>query len=135
MRMAIEMIQVTAAIITHNNELLIARRKSGGHLPGKWELPGGKVEPGETPEECLRRELNEELGIDAEIHEFFGESPYKYERGEILLMAYRVSWSGEMNPTAHDEIAWVPANEINNYDLAPADIPLIDMIFGDQDGI
>lgn len=66
------MIEVTAAIITANGNLLIAKRKSGQALEGKREFPGGKIEPGETPpEECLRRELFEEVEIDTKIGNFF----------------------------------------------------------------
>jgi len=70
------MVKVTAAIIEKDGKVLIARRRKGSHLEGKWEFPGGKIEQKETPEECLKRELNEEFGIEAQIDEFICSNRY-----------------------------------------------------------
>lgn len=122
--------KVTAAIITRDDRVLIARRKAGAQA-GKWEFPGGKIEEGETPEQCLQRELREELQIEATIGSFFGESEYEYENGAIRLMAYLARWDkGEMQPTVHTEFRWVPPRELEKYDLAPADIPLAQKLAG-----
>lgn len=66
--------QVTAAVIEKDGRVLIAQRKTGDALAGKWEFPGGKLEPGETPEACLRRELREEFGVETEIGDFICSS-------------------------------------------------------------
>ena len=75
------MIDVTAAILNYNERLLIAQRKATGKLPNKWEFPGGKVESGETPEDCLKREMEEEFSIDVSVGEYLGESIYHYDHG------------------------------------------------------
>jgi 8-oxo-dGTP diphosphatase len=119
------MINVTAAIIKRDGRILIAKRSSTSSLPNKWEFPGGKVESGETPEECLQRELREEFEIDATIEDFFGESVYNYDHGSIRLIAYRVQADEDIVVlNAHDDVQWVPAEQLLEYDLAPADIPI-----------
>ena len=84
------MLNVTAAIIEKDGKVLTARRKSGKHLAGYWEFPGGKIEGNETPEECLHRELLEEFNISSKIGLFVGESIYDYESKIVRLLAYRV---------------------------------------------
>lgn len=117
---------VTAAIIIDNGKILIAQRADNQKLAGKWEFPGGKVEPGETPKECLVREIREELGIAIEAEEFFAESIYRYETGTIKLIAYKARWlDGEYKLSVHSQIKWVGPNELDRYDFAPADIPII----------
>lgn len=121
--------QVTAAILFQRNKLLISRRHKEDILAGKWEFPGGKVESGETPEECLAREINEEFNIEISVGEFFTSSTYKYTHGEFELLAYFVTWlTGELSPTVHDEIAWVDIKDLHNYDFLPADIPIVDKL-------
>lgn len=120
------MMLVTAAIIINNGLILIAQRAEDQKLAGKWEFPGGKIEPGETPEECLKREINEELGINIEVDEFFDKSIYQYDTGEIKLLAYKAQWiEGEYKLTVHSQIKWVEPCELENYDFAPADIHFI----------
>lgn len=120
---------VTAALIVKNDTIFLAKRKSGQHLESMWEFPGGKLEAGEGPEECLARELSEEFGITATIGNFFKESLYEYEKGVIRLLGYFVDdFKGEFNPTVHDEIKWVPFGELLDYPLAPADIPIAEAL-------
>ena len=119
------MINVTAAIIKRNGRVLIAKRSSTSSLPNKWEFPGGKIEPGETPEECLKRELWEEFEINVTVEYFFAESVYTYQHGTIKLIAYKVLTDEDINIlNAHDAVQWVPANQLLEYDLAPADITI-----------
>jgi 8-oxo-dGTP diphosphatase len=121
--------QVTAAILIKDNKILIAKRSAKGKVPHKWEFPGGKIENGETPEECLIREMNEEFGIKINVGAYFGNSIYDYSHGEIELLAFFVEWiSGSMAPAVHDEIRWVTQEELGNYDFAPADIPIVDKL-------
>ena len=129
-------IVVTAAIITDGKKVLIAQRKSTGRLPYKWEFPGGKVEAGETPEFCLKREIMEEFGIEVSVGQFLGESIYEYDFGVIRLLAFRTFWvEGELNPKAHGAIKWVTPDQMNNYDFSPADIPFVEKIRRNEFGI
>jgi 8-oxo-dGTP diphosphatase len=124
------MIKVLAGIITKDNRILIARRKQGSRLAGKWEFPGGKLEPDETPEECLYREIIEELGIKIKVGEFFCSSKYCYEHISIELLVYSAEYlSGEMTLTDHDAVNWVTKSELNSYDFAEADIPVVNRLF------
>lgn len=120
------MIDVTAAIIEKAGKVLAARRKPGIHLSGYWEFPGGKLENGETPEECLQRELEEEFTITSEIGAFVGESIYDYGNKVVRLLAYRVEHiDGVFQLIDHDEIRWLRLDELNDVEWAPADIPLV----------
>lgn len=119
--------EVTAAIILKDSRVLIAQRATGENLAGKWEFPGGKIEHGETPQECLKREISEELDVDIEVSDFFGESIYAYHSGTIKLMAFWCRWiSGDFTLKVHSQIAWVNHHELDLYDFAPADIPLVE---------
>lgn len=123
------MIEVTAAILNKNGRLLIAQRKPAGKLPNKWEFPGGKVEAGETPEECLKREMEEEFGIDVTVGEYLGESVFHYEHGSIKLLAFKTIWNtGAIVAKAHKAIEWVPISDLSRYDFAPADVPFVDRL-------
>ena len=82
------MINVTAAIIKRGGKILIAKRSSTSSLPNKWEFPGGKIEVGETPEECLARELYEEFNIIVTVGDFIAESVYQYERKTVRLLGF-----------------------------------------------
>jgi len=121
-----KMQKVTAAIIEKRGKILIARRKESDSSANKWEFPGGTIEAEETPEECLRRELFEEFGIETKVEEFIGSSQLLSPQQPIELMAYRVVHvSGEFKLAAHQEIKWVLPSELNDYDFAEADIPIV----------
>ena len=125
------MIDVTAAIIEKDNKFLIAKRKEGKHLEHKWEFPGGKVEPSETPEACLQRELKEEFGIIAQVDGFIGESLFDYGNRNIRLLGYLATYiSGEFQLNDHEEIRWISKEEFGQFDFAPADLPLIEKVVG-----
>lgn len=118
--------EVAAAIIIKDNQVLIAQRAPSENLAGKWEFPGGKIEPEETLQECLKREIREELEVEIEVSNFFGESIYTYYSGTIKLMAFWCKWiSGDFTLKVHSQIAWVNHRELDLYDFAPADISLV----------
>lgn len=118
--------KVTAALLVKENKILIAQRASMDKLAGKWEFPGGKIEDGETPEECLAREMNEEFEIEINVRDFFMDSIYHYEQGEIQLLAYWCEWvSGDLKAMVHDDYQWVSDEELQQFDFAPADIPFV----------
>lgn len=122
---------VTAAILAKDGRVLIARRGAGDSLAYKWEFPGGKIEGNESPEECLRRELSEEFKIEVEVGAYFGDSVYHYDQGAIRLLAYHTRWlSGELQPVVHDEFRWVAPENLEGFDFAPADIPLVQRLIG-----
>ena len=117
--------QVAAAVIEKDSKVLIAKRRKKDTLGGKWEFPGGKIEPGETPEECLKRELKEELDIEVEIGQFLLSTIFRYFLIPVELLVYKVKYiSGDFKISEHDKIAWVGAKELGTYDLVRADRPI-----------
>ena len=121
--------RVTAAILERDGRILIAQRKGGDFLCGKWEFPGGKVEAGETPQTCLGRELKEELAIDVTVGEYLGSHIYHYDHLSIELMAYRAFWvSGVLTMNDHNACRWVPIDQLAGFDFAPADRPFVAML-------
>ena len=117
------MTTVVAAIIQRSGRILIGQRKDLGHHPLKWEFPGGKVEPGETPEAALIRELQEELGIQARIDRELMRYEYQYPgRSRILLIFYRVvDFEGEPQNLDFDQIRWEKPELLRNYDFLEGD--------------
>ena len=123
--------RVTAAVIEREGKVLLARRRSPSGLGGKWEFPGGTIEPGENPEQCLARELREELGIESEVGEFIARSRVSTNDLRLELLAFRVrSFRGEARASVHDELRWVEPRELSSFDLAEADRRLLPMVLG-----
>lgn len=117
---------VTAALLEKDGKILIAQRKQGDVLEFKWEFPGGKLEPEETPEQCLTRELLEELGVQVEVKDFFCSSIYRYKHIAIELLAYHTTHlAGQFQLHVHEKIAWVTPTQMHAYDFSQADIPII----------
>ncbi len=108
---------------------MVARRAKGEDQEQKWEFPGGKIEPDETPEECLRRELEEEFAITVQVKKLIGESFHHYPDKSIRLIAYEVVWlSGDFILRVHDKIDWVAPDALLEKDLAAADIPIAQVL-------
>jgi len=114
--------RVTAALLTRNGKVLIALRKAGKHMGRKWEFPGGKIHPGESPEECLRRELAEELDIEVRIGGPVGSARYANGVVDLEILLYRAEYvSGTFTLHDHEALAWVDPAELESYDLADSD--------------
>lgn len=109
--------------------MLCARRGEGKSLAGFWEFPGGKIEPGETPEESLTRELKEELLCDAEVGRHITTTEHEYDFATIVLSTYYCTLTGgEPKLTEHAEIRWLTGAEMQELEWAPADIPAVEII-------
>ncbi len=122
---------VTAAIINKDGKYLVTQRASNDKLPLKWEFPGGKVELGETPEECLKREIKEELNLDIVVGNKIATSIYSYGSEKINLVAYAAQIVyGSMKLLVHQDAQWVSVNQLDQFDFCPADIPIIEKLKG-----
>jgi 8-oxo-dGTP diphosphatase len=121
---------VTAALIARNGKFLIAKRKAGGECGLLWELPGGKREPGETDEECLTRELREELSVESRVGLWYHTVVYRYSPDKIVeLRVFRADIKGSFGRLAeHEEIRWISPAESDGYRFAPADLPVVERI-------
>src|SRR4051812_41438866 len=119
-------IKVVCGIIWQEGKVFIAKKKQGKPQEGKWEFPGGKVEPGEEAGEALLRELREELGMNADLGEYFFTNIHHYENISIELKAYHVKYLGWITVLSdHDEYHWVSIQELVKYDFAAADLPIV----------
>ncbi|SFL13623.1 8-oxo-dGTP diphosphatase [Loktanella salsilacus] len=119
------------ALIDVDGRVLLAQRPAGKSLAGLWEFPGGKVDPGETPEIALIRELQEELGIDtwASCLAPLTFASHTYEDFHLLMPLYACrKWNGTPQGREGQTLKWVRANDLAQYPMPPADIPLIPIL-------
>ena len=121
-------IPVMAAVIERGGRFLVTRRLEGTHLPGYWEFPGGKCNPGETHEACLARELREELGIDARIGAEIVAIEHAYPERTVRLHFYRCEIAGDPRPLLNQEMRWVSRNEMRTLPFPEADRKLIELL-------
>ncbi|SQI18743.1 (deoxy)nucleoside triphosphate pyrophosphohydrolase [Corynebacterium jeikeium] len=122
-------INVVGAVLVRDGKVLAAQRSESMSLPLMWEFPGGKIEPGETPVEALRRELKEELLCDAVVGDHVETTEHNYDFGTVILSTFFCTLNGE-DPqiTEHAEIRWVSVNDLLDLEWAPADIPAVQKI-------
>lgn len=128
-----EYVPVTAAIIRKENKILIAKRKRA-FMGSPWEFPGGKVEEHETLQECLKRELHEELGIEVEVGAFVCSHRHVLNcQSSIHLYAYEVTHiSGEFQLKNHEEIQWVTVEELERYNFPDTDRSIVKFLLGNR---
>jgi 8-oxo-dGTP diphosphatase len=119
---------VAAAIVERDGRFLLARRLKGTHLEGLWEFPGGKVDPGETLEACLVRELAEELGVDSVVHGRRWSTAHDYPGKRVELHFYDCAIHGEPQPLLGQELRWVSASELAALPLPEADAGLVALL-------
>lgn len=126
-------LQVLAAVLEKNGRWLIAKRKKGDRFAGLWEFPGGKLEHGESPEECLVRELSEELGIRVRVGRFLGSVRYSSSDFAIELIAYSVSHrAGSFRLQDHEEVRWVSPSKVGRFVLTEPDRLLLDKLLAKE---
>ncbi len=122
---------VAVALLDADARILLAQRPAHKHLGGLWEFPGGKVEPGETPEAALVRELHEELGVDIRASCLAPLSfvSHSYEKFHLLMPLYVCrQWRGRVTAKEGQQLAWVRAERLRDYAMPPADEPLIPVL-------
>lgn len=121
-------IEVVAAIIVRD-ELILATRRGYGDFINMWEFPGGKIEPGETKEEALLREVREELKIDISVNEFLCTVDYDYPNFHLTLHCYMCSIKkGELTLVEHSDARWLSKDTLHSVQWLPADIEILDRI-------
>jgi len=121
--------KVTAAVIERDGKVLCARRRPGLVAGGLWEFPGGKLEDGEDPERGLRRELEEELGVEARIGEFLCSVPFSSPIASFELIVFRAELLGDgLRLTDHDEIRWLAPGEMDETLFSKPDRPVVRML-------
>ncbi|MCU1577964.1 MAG: (deoxy)nucleoside triphosphate pyrophosphohydrolase [Rhodoglobus sp.] len=122
-------LDVVGAVIVRGGTVLCAQRGPAGALPGMWEFPGGKIEPGEAPREALGREIDEELHCRVEVGETITATTYEYEFGIVTLTTFYCELvEGEPEVSEHQAVLWLQPAELRSLEWAPADIPAVDLI-------
>lgn len=121
------MTEVSCAIIKFNKKILTTQRSLKMSLPLKWEFPGGKIEEGETAEECIIREIKEELCISIKIVETLSPITHQYSKDKIIKLIPFICLyiSGEIKLTEHEDFCWLDKSELANLDWAEADVPIL----------
>lgn len=120
---------VAAAVVIEDGAVLLTQRPAGTHLAGHWEFPGGKVEPGESPEDAVVRECREECGIDLQVVDILDVTFHRYETKSVLLLFYRCERrSGDIAHLGIAAHAWARAPELDSFELPPADVRVRDKV-------
>lgn len=122
-------IQVVGAVILEDGKVLCAQRGPAGSLGGKWEFPGGKIEPNESPRQALEREIDEELMCQIQVDEEVTTTTYEYDFATIILTTFFCKLlGGKPQLTEHSAVTWLPPEKLHELDWAPADIPAVELV-------
>jgi 8-oxo-dGTP diphosphatase len=119
---------VAAAVVERDDAFLLTRRLQGTHLAGSWEFPGGKCEPGESLQECLRREILEELGASCTVGEEILHVTHEYPDRRVVLHFFSCALDDEPTPRLGQAMQWVRREQLREHALPPADAELIDIL-------
>ncbi len=120
---------VAAAVFIENGKVFCAQRKDSGEAAKMWEFPGGKIEQGETPEEALVREIQEELLIKIRVEDFVTTVNHQYISFSITMHAFICTiLEGSITLTEHLDSRWLSVSELNSVEWAPADVPIVEKI-------
>jgi 8-oxo-dGTP diphosphatase len=120
---------VGAVILNEANEILCALRSQKMSLPGLWEFPGGKIEPNETPEESLIREIQEELNCTIKVGELVADATHEYPTVIVRLITYMAKIvDGVPFANEHEQLIWLPVNQLFTLEWAPADLPTLEVL-------
>jgi len=119
--------RVVAALIVQHGKLLVCQRTRHQTMPLKWEFPGGKIEEGEQPRDALRRELDEELGIQATIGDEIARIQHEYPNGGMVELRFYVvrKYQGELENRIFKDVQWAAPNDLSKYDFLEADLTLV----------
>ena len=124
-----QFIEVSAALIFRDGQLLITQRHANSHLGGRWEFPGGKREAGETFEQCLVREIREELGLEIAVGALFEEISHVYPEKSVHLKFFRCQiLSGEPQPLDCAAVKWIPKAGLDQHEFPTADAQLLEKL-------
>jgi 8-oxo-dGTP diphosphatase len=130
----VKVIEVAAGLVFRNGLLLIAQRHPQSHLGGLWEFPGGKRHADESFEDCLRRELREELDIEIEVNELFESITHTYPEKTVHLKFFRCAWlRNEPRAIGCQDFAWVARDQLSSYAFPAADERLLDKLLTTPD--
>jgi len=127
-------INVTAGLIFQDGRILIASRPPGYHLAGMWEFPGGKQEPDESLEECLEREIKEELDIEIRADRLFSTVRHEYEKKIVSLHVFECAYlKGDPKALEGQDIKWVRPDDLRLYEFPPPDQEVIELLMSQPD--
>jgi 8-oxo-dGTP diphosphatase len=121
-------IEVVAAVVLRNGAVLLCQRQDGPHLPLLWEFPGGKIDPGETPQQALARELREELAVGSTIGEQIAEVEHHYPEKSVRIQFFKAAISGEPRAVIHRALRWIERGALADYEVPPANRTVVKMV-------
>ncbi|MGI6029887.1 MAG: 8-oxo-dGTP diphosphatase MutT [Eubacteriales bacterium] len=130
------MVEVAAAIIRQQGKVLICQRGEEGNCALQWEFPGGKREEGETPAQCVVREVREELGLDIEVKELYAQLEYHYGARPFHFHFFLCDITGgklHRDPRVHHDVQWVKGEQLTAYDFCPADLGVCARLAAEED--